>query len=279
MSFVIALWALASVVFPAAQAEPSVTLRVPAFPAAAFQNFSSVLLPDVKIESIDLDLDRTLAQVQASTVRVTLNNIPLTPFVSVNRTPSGARIVIKLGMTLSPDYAIRRDGESILAMEARDTQGTAYRGQFYLTIDPAKTQPELARSTRARSMELTTIAPPQFEAPVVTITSKSPGRTADPVYWLSGSVTDGDGLRRVVIELNGKDVQEVALQNERPIRYVNGRVFRGRAAGEITGNGSRIDLNVPITLAKNKINVIALRAENLRGLVSRADQTIEVFKQ
>ncbi|MDP2055018.1 MAG: hypothetical protein Q8L75_15385 [Acidobacteriota bacterium] len=260
-----------------ATAEPRITLRVPAFPAAAFANFGNIVLPASGYDSLEIMLGDTLAPVQTSTVRVTLNNMPMTPFVAINPVPAGVRVIIKLGVSLSPDYAIRPEGESLLTFEARDTGGTVYRGQFYLAIDPAKTAPEAARSTRARSQEATTIAPPQFRAPVVVITSKEGGRTVDRVYWLEAEVSDAEGLRKAVIELNGRDIEEVVLQNERPVRYRDGRIARAAVAGEVGGNGQRVTIHLPLTLANNRINVIAIRAENMHGLTTRADRTVEVF--
>lgn len=267
------LWSAAT-----AAAEPSVTLRVPAFASASFANFGNVVLPATGYDSLEIVLRDALAQVQTSTVRVTLNNMPMTPFVAIHPVPGGVRVVINLGVSLSPDYAIKREGESILTFAASDIGGTAYRGQFYLAIDPDKTSPEPARSTRARSQEATTIAPAQYRAPAIAITSKEIGRTADRVYWLEAKVTDVEGLRKVVIELNGRDVEEVVLQNERPIRYKDGRISRATGAGEVAGDGQTVRLRVPLTLAKDRINVIALRAENLHGLSTRADRTVEVFK-
>ena len=99
-----------------------------------------------------------------------------------------------------------------------------------------------------------------------------------PEPQLEAEVADEEGLRKVVIELNGKDVEEVVLQNEIPVRYKDGRLVRGAVAGEVGGDGSKLRLRVPLTLAKERINTVAIRAENLKNLASRADRTIEVFK-
>lgn len=258
-------------------AEPTLTLRVPAYPAATFANFGNIVLPASGYDSLEIVLRDALAPVQTSTVRITLNNMPMTPFVAINPVPAGVRVIVKLGVSLSPDYSIRRDGESLLTFEARDAGGIAYRGQFYLAIDPTKSAPEAARSTRARSQEATTIAPPQYRAPAIVISSKEIGRSADRVYWLEAEVSDSEGLRKVVIELNGRDVEEVVLQNERPVRYRDGRLARATVAGEVAGNGQGVRLRLPLTLANNRINVIAVRAENMHGLTTRADRTVEVF--
>lgn len=259
--------------------EPAISLTIPAFPSSAFANYASVLLPDVKLETIELRLTGALATIQPSTVRVTLNGVPMTPFVAVNPTPGGARVIVRLGMTLSPEYAIRRDGESILTLDAKDVSGTEYRGQFYLSIDPSKKQPELARTTRARAQQSATVAPPEFRAPVIRLLSEAPGRTESRVYELEAEIADVEGLRRVVIEVNGRDVEEVVLQNEWPVRYKGGRVARGALAGQVTGGANTLRLRIPVQLGRNRVNVIAVRAENVRALSSRADQTIETIKQ
>jgi len=271
-------WVAALAVALTAAAEPVVSLRVTGFPDATFANFAAIVLPEGGYESLDLRLESALAPIQTSTVRVTLNNMPMTPFVAVNPTPSGVRIIVRLNASLSPDYQIKRAGESILTFDARDVNGTAYRGQFYLTIDPARSQPEPARLTKPRTQQETTIAPPQFRAPAIQITSNGPERTADRIFWLEAEVTDEEGLRKLVIELNGRDVEEVVLQNERPTRYRDGRLARGGMAGEVSGDGQRVQVRIPITLAKERINVVAVRAENVKGLAARADRTVAVFK-
>lgn len=263
---------------PSLYAEPAIVLKVPPF-VAAFQNYSSVLLPATGVNTLEIELGGALGEIRAATVRVTLNGTPMTPFVSVNMMPGGMRVIIRLGVSLSPDFTIRRDGESILTLSASDATGTSYRGQFYLTLDPGKTEPELARTTRARAQETGVVAPPQHLPPVVEITSEWPSRTTARTLTLQAEVSDGEGLRRIVIEVNGRDVEEVLLQNERPVRYQGGRIVRATAAGSVTGTGNAVRIEIPIRLSDNRINVIAVRAENLAGLSSRSDQAVEVSKR
>src|SRR4051794_5802239 len=114
------LWPRLSVLFVAitvltaarAAAEPLVRLKVPAYPAASFANYSAVVLPASGYDSLEVLLEDALAQLQASTVRITLNGMPMTPFVSINPMPAGMRVVVRLGLSLSPDYSIKREGES-----------------------------------------------------------------------------------------------------------------------------------------------------------------------
>lgn len=259
-----------------AAAEPSITLKVPPH-AAVFANFASIVLPPGGYSSLEVVLQGALGDIQASSVRVTLNGMPMTPFVSVNMMPNGVRTIVKLGVSLSPDYSIRRDGESILTFAAADASGTTYRGQFYLSIDSAKSEPAAATSTRARAQESTVIAPPQHFPPGIQILSRWPSPTSERTLFLESEIKDPEGLRRIVIEVNGRDVEEVLLQNERPVRYQGGRVLRATAAGEVSGVGTAISLKIPIRLSPDRLNVVAIRAENMLGLSSRSDTTVQVL--
>jgi len=259
----------------AAAAEPVISLKIPPF-ATQFPNFASVVLPPSGYTTLEVVLQGALAEIQASTVRVTLNAMPMTPFVSVNMMPAGVRAIAKLGVSMSPDYMIRRDGESILTFAAADSAGTVYRGQFYLTIDPAKSQPDSARTTKARAQESGVVAPPQYVPPVIEILSQWPARTSEQTLGLEAEIKDPEGLRRIVIEINGRDVEEILLQNERPVRYQGGRIVRAAVAGDVNGTGTSVRINLPVRLSRNRINVIAVRAENLAGLSSRVDRAVEV---
>jgi hypothetical protein len=257
-------------------AEPRLTLRIPAFPGSEFPNFASVVLPPGGYDRLDILLEGALAQVQPSSVRVTMNGMPMTPFVSVNPMPAGVRVVVRLGLSLSPDYSIRPEGETVLAFTATDEAGMTYRAQFYLAVSPAALVPEAARSTKARGLEPAVQPPLQTRVPDIRITSAWPPRTTERTLQLDAEVRDAEGLRRIVVEVNGRDVEEVLLQNERPVRRHKGRVARGKLPGDVTGNGREVRIAVPVRLDSNRINVVALRAENVLGLSSRADRTVEV---
>src|SRR6266508_5194971 len=62
---------------------------------------------------------------------------------------------------------------------------------------------------------------------------------------LEAEVSDAEGLRRIVLEVNGKDAEEVVFQNERPVRKKNGMVARGTMPGKVKGDGQRVVINVP----------------------------------
>ncbi len=258
-------------------AQPRLSLRVPPY-ESAFENFSTIALPKSGYTSVEIVLKQAVGELQRSTIRVTLNEMPMTPFVSVNPMPRGVRAIVKLNASLSPDYSLHADGENVLGFTATDEGGVGYRAQFYLLIDPTKTAPELARNPRPASTASAVRPPPQSIPPAILIQSAWPSRTADLTLQLQFEVSDAEGLRRIVLEVNGKDVEEVALQNERPVRKKNGMVARGALPGTVTGDGHRVVVTVPVRLDRGRINVVAVRAENVLGLSSRADRTVETLR-
>lgn len=265
--------ALALGVSAQAQAEPTLTVRFPATPGVAFANFSNVLVPAAAAGTIEIWLERALAAPQISTIRVRLNEVPLTPFVSVNPVPRGVRLVLNLGRTLNPEYRLRPTGENLLAVSLSDEGQVSYQGQFYLTIDETVSSPTLAPSRTAMPVAPVT-GPPQHVAPSVTWISQWPARSASSTIQLEAEVRDAEGISRIVIEVNGKDVEEVLLQNGLPVRKQNGWIARTKLPGEVSGDSSTLRIAIPVRIRKG-LNVVAVRAENALGLRSRADRTIE----
>jgi hypothetical protein len=47
----------------------------------------------------------------------------------------------------------------------------------------------------------------------------------------------------------------------------------------VAGTGAAVHFTIPIRLAADRINVVAVRAENLVGLSARTDRTVEVLKR
>jgi hypothetical protein len=256
-------------------AQPTMVLKVPPF-EGRFPNFASIVLPESGYETLEVLLESANAPVQPSTVRLTINEVPLTPFVAVNPMPLGIRAIVRLKASLNPDYAIRREGETILTFMAADVSGVSYRAQFYLVIDPSLTEPQTARTTRARQNQPEAIPPPQHKPPVIVIRSEWPVRTSERTVTLQAEVSDDEGLRRVVIEVNGRDVEEIALQNERPVRKKDGRIARGKLPGEVSGDGYKVTFSMPVRLERDRVNVVAVRAESILGLSTRVDRVVEV---
>ena len=268
-----AAFALALGLSAQAQAEPLLTVRFPAAQGVAFPNFSSVLVPAAAAGTIEIWLEQALAAPQVSTIRVRLNEVPLTPFVSVNPVPRGVRLVVNLTRTLSPEYRLRPTGENLLAVSLSDEGQVSYQGQFYLIIDETVGAPRLAPSRTAMPVAPVT-GPPQHVAPSVTWISQWPARGTAGTIQLEAEVRDVEGISRIVIEVNGRDVEEVLLQNGLPVRKQNGWIARTKLPGEVSGDSSALRIAIPVKIRKG-LNVVAVRAENALGLRSRADRTIE----
>jgi hypothetical protein len=255
----------------AAAAEPRIELRLAAFPGVTFPNFSSVIVP-AEPGRLELWVQDALGEIQVSTVRVRLNELPMTPFVAVNPLPRGVRLLLKEGLTLNPEYRLRPTGENVVAVFAQDDTKTAYQGQFYVTIDPAATTPRAApMRTRAPAREVA--APEQKLPPRVVFTSEWPARTTETLLTLLAEATDAEGISRLVVEVNGSDVDEIVMQNGIPVRKHRGWMTSGKAPGAISGDSFRLAVDVPVKLGKD-VNVVAVRVENALGLRARLDRTV-----
>jgi hypothetical protein len=263
---------LAAALPGAAAAEPRLQLKLAAFPGEAYANFSVVSLPP-SYGALEIWLEGAVGEVQLSTVRVRLNETPLTAFVAVNPMPRGCRAIVRQGLTLSPEYNLRPQGENVLSFSAQDDGKLTYQGQFYLSLDVTATRPS-AVGLRPTSSGSGVTAPVQHRPPDIRFTSEWPGNTAQSYLTLDAVVMDAEGLARIVIEVNGKDVEEVVLENEWPVRKAKGFMARSNPPGQVTGEGRRVVLSVPLKLGKG-LTVVALRAENTMGLRARLDRTVE----
>ena len=251
-------------------AEPRVELKVPAF-NVAFANFTSIALPNHDYGTLELWIEDANADVRLSSIRVTLNEMPMTPFVGINPLPRGVRVIVKLGATLHPEYSLKSSGENIIGFTATDTSKVTYSGRFYLTVDANATAPRAIARVNAAQPEMS--APPIRHPPLIEFTSAWPQRTSEEVLTLVAEVSDGEGLRRVVIEVNGADIERIDLENERPVRRREGFSVSGKVPGEVTGDGRRVTIAVPVKLRKD-INIVAVRAEDAIGLHARSDRVV-----
>ncbi len=266
-----AAWALLAGAPAPGLAQPRVELRLAAFPGASYPNFASVVVP-AEYGRIEIWIQDALGEVQISTVRVRLNELPMTPFVTVNPLPRGVRLLLKEGLTLNPEYRLRPSGENILAVTAQDEAKATYQGQFYLTVDPALDAPHEAEM-RARLPAKEVGSPEQKEPPRIAFTSDWPRATTESVLLLEAEATDAEGLSRLVIEVDGKDVDEVVMQNDMPFRKHSGWMSSGKPPGEIGGDSRRLVVRVPVRVRRD-ITVVAIRAENRMGLRTRIDRTV-----
>jgi len=229
------------------------------------------------VKAVEIWVQGTLGDIEVSSVRVRLNEMPMTPFVSINQLPKGARIIVKIGATMNPDYNLKRDIENLLTFDSSDVGRVSYRGQFYLSRDETASVPRLA-PTRVLAPRPVVEPAPLERPPVVVFTSEWPTRASERVLLLAAEVTDQEGLRRIVVEVNGKDVEEVLLENEQPVRKKNGWIARGALPGTVVGDGKKITLSIPVSLNK-EINIVAVRAENQLGLRTRIDRTVQRIRQ
>jgi hypothetical protein len=258
-----------------AVAEPTMTLRVPAFQGASFANGSSIVLPETGHGDVEIWLQDALADIQISTVRVRLNEVPVATFLTVNRLPRGVRVIVKLGASINPDFSFRPGRDNLLSFAATDTSNVTYQAQFYVTLSAAATAPRLAEQVALRPPVRDVVAPPQVFPPTVALRVDWPIKTADRVLMLDAEVSDREGLRRVVIEINSKAVEEVVLENELPVRKQRGFIAKGKLPGSVTGDGRKLLISIPVTI-NQRVNTVGVRAENITGLTGYADRTIEL---
>jgi hypothetical protein len=276
--FVLAFWLAMGLVTqfgltsPAA-AEPTLTLRLPALQSASFPNGSSVVLPETGHGDVEIWVQDALAEIQVSTVRVKLNDTPMAAFLTVNRLPRGVRVIIKLGASINPDFTLRPGRENLISFSSADASNVTYQAQFYVTLNPTATTARLADRAPARPPVREVMAPAQIFPPTVTL-KEWPTKTGERVLTLDAEVGDREGLRRVVIELNSKAIEEVVLENELPIRKQRGFIAKGRLPGSVTGDGRKLVISIPVKLDK-PLNTVGVRAENVSGLTGYADRTVE----
>jgi hypothetical protein len=255
-----------------ASAEPRITLKLPAFPGATFPDFAAVTVPET-YGALEIWLEDALDEVQISTVKVRLNDLPMTPFVVVNPLPRGVRVIMRGGITTSSEYRLRLTGENLLSFLATDSSKVSYEGRFYLTVDSTVAAPR-PTPMKSRPPTAEVSAPSLKLPPEVRFTSDWPERTNEQVLTLAAQATDPQGLVRVVLEVNGKDIEEITFQNELPLRKDAGFATSRKLPGDVSGDSRSLSVARPVRLDKD-ITVVAVRAENSLGLRTRIDRTVE----
>ncbi|MFN8093253.1 MAG: hypothetical protein U0599_13725 [Vicinamibacteria bacterium] len=257
-------------------AEPRIELRLPAFSGNGYPNFAALAVPAVGHGALELWVQDALAEIRTATLRVRLNEVPLTPFVTINPLPRGVRAIVRLGTSVNPDYLLRPGGENILSFSVEDATGVKYQGQFYLTAQPDLPAPRVLPA-RAGAPAKAVEAPAMPLPPVVEIRSRWPERTSESILTLEAEVTDVEGLKRIAVEVNGRDTDEIVLENEWPVRKHDGFMSSRKLPGEVEGDAHRVRFSIPVRLGKD-ITVVAVRAENTGGLRARADRTVVRLK-
>ncbi len=255
-----------------AQDQPEIVLRVPDFDEAAYPNSASIRLPSAATRRLELVLRAARGELQLSSVRIRLNGESVTAFATINPMPRGIRVILDLSRMVNPAFQLRPEVENSLLFEALDDSRNKYVGNFFLTVKSGLIRPERVQSAHATERS-TVQALPAFRPPEIKWNSVPPGQTAEATLLLEAEVLDEHGLRRVVIELNQKDVEIVLLENSVPIRKRG--TFRTNKAlpGTVEGTGRHLLIRVPLEL-KKKVNVLAIRAENLKGLYASTSHTI-----
>lgn len=172
------------------------------------------------------------------------------------------------GMDSSP----RPPRSNQLTFEALDQEGNSYHGQFFLMVDPQVAVPQLSPLARQVLREEVKSAP-VYDAPAIVVGPDVPDRIDGKVLDLKAEITDKYGLRRVVLEVNGKDIEEILFQNSRPARKRGGFRLSKQLPGEVSGDGLRLSIAIPVELKKS-VNAVSLRAENVMGMRAREGKTV-----
>jgi hypothetical protein len=257
--------------------EPRLTLRVHPW-ETPFENQRTVIVPEIGMTDIEIRIENALARIRRASIRVSLNGTPVGSLLRINELPRGVRAILQLGRSMNPEFMVKRDIENDLTLVAQDESGMTYNAQFGIAVDPGATAPRLAaviRSALARPQ----IEPPAMSTPpTITILSDWPARTRETHLSLRAEVADDEGLRQILVLVNGKDVEEIVMQNERPVRKQKGFVARGKLPGTVEGDGRRVRLDIPIRLAAGEIHVVELHAENINGLMMNASRAIETLR-
>lgn len=255
----------------AVSAEPVVELRLG---TARFPAGSSLVVPAGATDPLTLWLDDVPSAIQVGTVRVLLNGMPMNAFMSVNRLLRGIRVVVRMDLSFGAEFTLRRNTENVLSFSAIDEVRVTYNATFYLRPDDGTTAPKLATFQRAAPGAVAT-APKVAVKPVVTVTTDVPAMTTAAVLEIGIEATDEEGLLRVVVEVNGREEDAVLLQNGRPVRQRRGWTSPGSEPGTVDGDSRQVRMLVPVPLRKNAINVVVAKAEDVTGLISRVDRTVQ----
>jgi hypothetical protein len=272
----LALWLLGNIGSATGnlQQGPQVTLRLPAFGNIAFPPTGTIVVPAQGLDCLELWLQHTLADLRLSSIRVYLNEQSVSTFLSVNPLPKGVRAILRLNQTLNPALGLSPGFENMLLFEAVDIGGNRYRARFFISIDASVSRPTVGVKSYAVEPEGVVIPPPTPEVPSFRWDLALPAATAESAVNVAVTITDKRGLRRVVVEKNGKDVEEIIVENGRPIRKSKGFRVSSKLPGYVAGDGKSLEISLPMELRKG-LNTIVFRAENMDGLRARTDRTIE----
>jgi hypothetical protein len=251
---------------------PAVVLVIPDYAGARFGNFSSILLPNAGPGKLEVILSNAASSITVHSVRMMLNNQPMAVFLATMPMTDGLRTVLDLQRASHPSYRLRPEGENSLTFEAVDQTGNRYFGQFFLRVAPGLSKPELAPA-QPTVLQKAFEPPPSHQPPQIQWLPTDQPQVGGRTVWFKAEITDDYGLRAVILEVNGKELESIVLENGSPTRKRGGFRTARSLPGTVQGNGMRLTIEIPVEL-KKAVNVLAIRAENLRGLYGASSRTL-----
>ena len=128
------IWLLAIVLFSSSASAEELTLKISEYSDNAYPASSRIQIPSADLRSLDIYLRGAKAEIQLSSVRVGLNQMPMLTVVTTYPLPKGVRASLRLRESINPDMKLRVSGENLITFEATDDLRNRYTGQFYLTV-------------------------------------------------------------------------------------------------------------------------------------------------
>jgi hypothetical protein len=251
---------------------PRIVLAIPS-QSATCENFAGVAIPSTEVGVLEISLRNSQAEIEPSSVRLLLNGQSVSALSNLYPTPFGMRVVFDNSRVANRDFHLRPDQDNVVAFEALDRNGNRYVGRFLIRV-----QSGLPRPAEISGRLFADLKP--FEPPAA--------YRASSIRWALGpenessggriaafrvEIVDEYGLREVTLELNGKEIETVALENGVPVRKRGGFRSWKRFPGSVEGDGRRLQIDVPVEL-KRGINVLTVRARNIKDMYASDSRTI-----
>jgi hypothetical protein len=254
--------------------EPRIVLALPAYGDVTFANFGAVAVPTPEVGLLQVIVSDARAELDISSIRMLLNNQPVSAFLTINPMVLGARVSVDFSRIANPAFKLRADGDNVLSFEALDRQRNRYFAQFLIRVQQDASRPQLLTDIRLPARKAFE-PPPSYPAPRIRWISPATDVAQARTTVLEAEVLDEYGLRQVILEVNGKEIETVVLENGMPVRKRGGFRTPKRLPGTVEGDGRRLSISIPVEL-KKAINVLALRAENVRGMYASDGQTVRL---
>lgn len=253
--------------------QPQVLISFPKYQVPAFPNFSVVEIPNSSLPAIEFDLIGFPAQLSISTVRVYLNDKPLTPFLKIFRKTDGARILVELEQVPVGSTYLQPDVENLLVLLVADKLGRRYTGRISLIPKSSVVQPQLVTQRLQHSNPVVPPPEPPPTSPKIFWASELPDATTQENLMLHVQILDDYGLRYARIELNNRVIETIVVEAGIPTRKRGDFRRASNLPGSVSGSGKHLVVTIPLRLKKNA-NIIAVYAENIKGLNGFSKKTI-----